>query len=528
LLFAVLVAEVIALTLRFDAGTLKNERHWWATLVLQAHFVPQIGSAVLIAILVFGGASWRDEVRRRLQERGVAHRPWLFLAGNLLAFLAFFQLTATVLEGSIRYSAHPEAWVLSWFALGALVLALWLGSLLPPSSWLPLAKHGFGVLIAGILLGLAVLEAGRWTMNWWEPLGRSTIWLVRLLLAGFFGETSYNPEEFQVGTGEFDVTIDRHCSGFEGIGLIWVFLLFFLWFFRREIRFPHALLLLPIGTAVMWLANVLRITALIALGTYYPDIAMAGFHSQAGWLSFNAVALGLLAAIRYFHFFSRPDQDRGAVVELNYSVPYLAPFFVLLAAVGITHAFSSGFDLWYPVRVLSVGAVLWFLRKRYAKFEFAFSWWGAALGAVAFLVWMALSMDSPAQMAAVSPWSEQAGLRRGGAEIWVFFRVLGSIVTVPVAEELAFRGFLTRQLIARDIRQVPLGKFSWFSFLVSSLLFGAFHESRWLPATLVGMLYALALYRRGRLGDAVWAHAVTNALIAAYVLATGSWALWST
>jgi hypothetical protein len=40
------------------------------------------------------------------------------------------------------------------------------------------------------------------------------------------------------------------------------------------------------------------------------------------------------------------------------------------------------------------------------------------------------------------------------------------------------------------------------------------------------MLYALALSRRGRLSDAVLAHATTNALLAAYVLTTGAWSLW--
>jgi membrane protease YdiL (CAAX protease family) len=56
--------------------------------------------------------------------------------------------------------------------------------------------------------------------------------------------------------------------------------------------------------------------------------------------------------------------------------------------------------------------------------------------------------------------------------------------------------------------------------------FGALH-GRWLAGTLAGLCYALALYRRGRLGDAVLAHATTNALIAADVLATGTWSLWS-
>src|SRR5437773_1568880 len=83
-----------------------------------------------------------------------------------------------------------------------------------------------------------------------------------------------------------------------------------------------------------------------------------------------------------------------------------------------------------------------------------------------------------------------------------------AIVAAPVAEELAFRGYLTRRLIAADFRSVPLGRFSWLSFVVSSVLFGLMHD-RLLAGTLAGMLYALALYRRGELCDPVLAHATT-------------------
>src|SRR5262249_2033474 len=76
------------------------------------------------------------------------------------------------------------------------------------------------------------------------------------------------------------------------------------------------------------------------------------------------------------------------------------------------------------------------------------------------------------------------------------------------------------------LRGVSLGQFTWLSFLASSAAFGALH-GRWLAGTLAGMLYALAVYRRGQLADAVLAHATTNALLAAYVLATGSWGLWA-
>ena len=38
--------------------------------------------------------------------------------------------------------------------------------------------------------------------------------------------------------------------------------------------------------------------------------------------------------------------------------------------------------------------------------------------------------------------------------------------------------------------------------------------------------YALVYYRRGRIGEAVAAHAIANALIAFWVLTRGDWSLW--
>src|SRR5262249_22588582 len=144
---------------------------------------------------------------------------------------------------------------------------------------------------------------GRITMALWLPLAGWTLETVHALLKVLFVDAVYFPEMAEVGTSRFRVEIGAYCSGYEGIALIWVFLLFFLFYYRKELRFPQALLLLPVGTAVMWLANVLRITALVALGSWgYPEVAKAGFHSQAGWLAFNVVALGLLAAIRYSRF----------------------------------------------------------------------------------------------------------------------------------------------------------------------------------------------------------------------------------
>ena len=112
------------------------------------------------------------------------------------------------------------------------------------------------------------------------------------------------------------------------------------------------------------------------------------------------------------------------------------------------------------------------------------------------------------------------------ADFALGFRVVGSVLTVPIAEELAFRGYLIRKLVASDFENVPPGTFTWLSFLASSLLFGVLHNS-WVAGTLAGAGFALALYHRGRIVDAIVAHMTSNALVAAAVLAFGQWRLWA-
>jgi CAAX prenyl protease-like protein len=97
--------------------------------------------------------------------------------------------------------------------------------------------------------------------------------------------------------------------------------------------------------------------------------------------------------------------------------------------------------------------------------------------------------------------------------------------TVPIAEELAFRGFLLRRIVASDFTAVSPRTFTWPSVVLSSLAFGALHQ-RWIAGTIAGLCYASAQLRRGRLGDAIVAHVATNTLIAADVLLRGAWWLW--
>lgn len=109
---------------------------------------------------------------------------------------------------------------------------------------------------------------------------------------------------------------------------------------------------------------------------------------------------------------------------------------------------------------------------------------------------------------------------------WILFRLVGAVVTVPVAEELAFRGYLLRRLISADFAAVDPRRFTLLSFVVSSILFGVLHGQRWVAGIAAGMLYAWAFQRRARIGDAAAVHGITNGLLALWVLFTGNWTYW--
>jgi CAAX prenyl protease-like protein len=127
------------------------------------------------------------------------------------------------------------------------------------------------------------------------------------------------------------------------------------------------------------------------------------------------------------------------------------------------------------------------------------------------------SMSMPAALAAAS-----TPVRA----IWIGMRILGAVLTVPIAEELAFRGFLMRRFVSDDFDSVPFQSVGWMGILGSSFLFGLMHGRQWLIASLTGIVYALVVRKTGRIGDAVAAHAFTNALLAAMVLMFGQWQLW--
>jgi exosortase E/protease (VPEID-CTERM system) len=461
----------------------------------------------------------------------------ILLAAHFVAFFTLIGLLNCVPRLELSLSPRGAFPALGLIAAGVAWLGFWLQCLTPLQLLNPLKKRAVvtfatSLAVGWVLLGLKVTEKA-----WNGTLGKWAMWQVYYVLHVVSRTPTLNADERIVGMSGFEVAVEDSCSGSQGIGLIWLFLGGYLWLARRNLRFPQSLVLLPVATLIMWVANTFRIVALVCLGAWYsPAVAIEGFHSQAGWLIFICVSLALVFVTTRWRFFAtttrvikQPSPQAGPVshqTATNHTAVFLLPFLALTASMMITQAFSSGFDVFYPIRVIATAVALWIFRHEYRAMNWRCSWVGVIAGVAAFALWIGLEPFVAHDTSRSMPQGAFDALSPGWATVWLVFRVVGSVATVPIAEELAFRGFLLRRLISPDFSEVRPNEFRWVSLLVSSAAFGALHGERWLAGFLVGILFAIAQYRKGNLADAILAHAVTNALLSVYVLATKSWNLW--
>ncbi len=523
-LFGLLGVEILSLTVRFDSQQLTETAYGWLGLLGHAPALLQAGLAGAVAFLVLVVPRLQRGQHRWLQHVD-AHRWWPPVSVHVGTFGGFVLCTAWVFDQDAAAVPHLAGWAAGWLFLGAATLLLWLLAVAPLCCWRHVIWRQYASGLIASLVGLGVWGSSQITQAFWPPLATATLWVVAALLRLWYSDVDYALSEHVVGTSAFQVTIAPSCSGYEGMGVVTVFLALYLWLFRRHLRFPQALGLVPLGILASWVANAVRVTALIALGTSFsPAIALGGFHSQAGWLAFLGVALGVVLVAHQTPFFACAPRLPRATTATRLATALLVPLLVLLATRTVTAALSQGFDWLYPVRVIATGGALWGFRRVYRQFAWTWSWQAMAIGGLVFGMWLLLASPVESRTTAVA--QGLTHLSGSMVAVWVGFRALGSVILVPLAEELAFRGYVMRKLMAWDFARVPLGHWTWAAFLLSSVLFGALHD-RWVAGSLAGMGYALALTRRGQLADAVLAHMTTNALLAGYVLAYQAWAFWS-
>ena len=513
-----LVAEYLALSFLIDMTGRTDGLRWVAFY--------RIAAPVSIGTIAAGWLVSRSRGRRdpTAEEEPPPWHPWPGLLGNVAVFAIASALAWVTLgpdgQGSTGGWALPTLLVLG---VVAVVLA---ATTVGPLDWLLRRVQNLsGALPAAFSLGLVAWWVTSSVDDSWGLLSNTTLQTVGAMLRLSGGEVVVLPAEFAVGLDGFEVEIAPVCSGVDGIALFLLFEALWLALARNRLRFPRSLVLLPLGAAAAFIANAVRLATLIWVGSSgHEAIALGGLHSKLGWILSVALALGSVALAERTPWFHRllpgsPEDDaEGTPASAG---AFLWPLLAALTTALLTGIWAQGsFDRLYGARIAVAAAVLVALRRRLPSLRPSGSLLpGLAGGAVA-LLWVATARAGDATLPGAL-----AGL--GGAERWSWLavRVIGSIVVVPIVEELAFRGFLMPWLVSPDFEEVPPHGWTWPSVLLSSLAFGAIH-SHFLLGTVAGIAFAFARIWRGRLGDAIIAHAVANAGIAFAVIAGGRWALW--
>jgi exosortase E/protease (VPEID-CTERM system) len=482
------------------------------------HFGFRFIVALVAALIVF--AFTRGKPWRALTSQVTYFRPaWMIAHVALVACLAWL---SSLLFPPTPPSIPFAVVVCLWLACGSVAIVFAFASMAPLSLWLQAVRALGNIWLYSAAAALAAAAAIPLTQELWRPTAAATFHLVRIILQPILPGLTADPATRVLGTQRFAVEILEFCSGLEGMSLILVFTLAWLWYFRKEYRFPRALLLIPFGVALMFGLNAVRIAVLVLIGNAgYREVAVYGFHSQAGWIAFNAVAVGIAVWTRRSRWLNRSEEPLEGNQSDNPTAVFLMPLLAILAAGMLSHALSGRFEWFYPLRLFACLVVIVIYRRRLAALSWRWSWRGPLLGIGVFFVWIAgvrfLAPDSgmPEALAAATP-----SLRWG----WIICRVTASVLTVPLAEELAYRGFLMRRLQTRDFDSLAYERVGWFAVAASSVLFGVVHGALWLPGSLAGFAYGWIAKRQGHLGESVTAHVTTNFLVAAVALGSGNWA----
>lgn len=446
------------------------------------------------------------------------HR-WRIWAGANIALFAVLAWATPQLGAT----SAPWAAFYPWLGAVALMLASLLPAAAPVSFWRGFLTAEGKTLAIAALIGVMVLIATTLAQNSWVALAGVTLHAAYGLLNLIGANPFVDPGAFILGAGDFRVRVDSYCSGYEGVGLVLAALAVYVFLFRARLRFPNAYLLFPIGAAAILTLNVVRISALIWLGdNVSADFALKGFHSQAGWIAFIMVTAVLTAVAHGSPFFradaAKPAKLRDPAVIL--ALALLAPFALLMTA-RIIGAMAGDGAHWIPViATLLPAAALIHYRKALRSMFGPLTLEPALIGFIVGAFWI---VTEPASYDVGHGWWLMAQSPTA-AGLWIALRFLGFALIVPLAEELAFRGYLHRALVNRHFDQAAPAAFSWAAFIVTSLLFGAMH-GRWLAGALAGAAFALTLYRSKSLTGPVVAHAVANGTIAIYAVALQEWAL---
>jgi CAAX prenyl protease-like protein len=205
---------------------------------------------------------------------------------------------------------------------------------------------------------------------------------------------------------------------------------------------------------------------------------------------------------------------------------YVAPMAVFLLLTQVGASWPKLFVASYVAKTLVVPFVLWFFWQHYTKIRWTHLGLGAVMGVLGLVQWVGMEKlllhfwpHYPRLSAEVF---DPTKAFASPTVMWLFIcvRWAGAFLLVPVMEELFWRDFGWRSLLApNDFNLAEVGERDWKALLIISAVFSMVHI-QWITAIGWGLMVGWLLTYTRSLGACIVMHAVTNFLL-------GGWVLWS-
>ena len=215
------------------------------------------------------------------------------------------------------------------------------------------------------------------------------------------------------------------------------------------------------------------------------------------------------------------------------SLAYVVPFAVFVLLLALQRISPLRPEIEYPLWLALLTATLLVFSRRVVDIRSSHLVESALIGIGVFVLWIGPDLLFPGYR---QHWLFQNAItghllssipgevRDNVVVLWS--RILRAVVLVPVIEELFWRGWLMRWLINPQFESVPLGAYAPVSFWLTAVLFASEHGPYWDVGFVTGIIFNWWMLRTRSIADCILAHAVTNACLCGYVVATHHWEYW--
>jgi uncharacterized protein len=242
---------------------------------------------------------------------------------------------------------------------------------------------------------------------------------------------------------------------------------------------------------------------------------------------------------------------RGVTAGIPDDVAYYLPMVLFLALTWVGGTWQPLYPASYLTKTIVVAAVLAVLWHRYTPIRWNGLWLGVIVGCIGIVQWVGMQLwlqdawPSLVEGLGFIPEGPRAWIAThfqppeevfdptlvfgsaGALIAWYAVRIAGAVLVVPVMEELFWRDWAWRTAIDFDnFKRAEVGEWRLRAYLIVTFAFALVHGNWWLTSIVWAAMIGLLLVYTRSIGACIVAHAVTNLLLAVYVLRTGDWAFW--